>query len=161
MGTLISFSCQLRHQVGLWGILLSNLLCPWFYFCFCFLVVENIYVVLLLCISFVPRLFSFVISLIYWLLCLTTKHHPIVYLMKDHLFSYSLQPLVHIIQLVYKLHITVVPGPVVVFYMVYHYTKRVTLTRLLGNMGPAIYIVLFEQVFCCYKKVTTKWEQKV
>ena len=117
---------------------------------------ENIYVVLLLCISFVPRLFSFVISLIYWLLCLTTKHHPIVYLMKDHLFSYSLQPLVHIIQLVYKLHITVVPGPVVVFYMVYHYTKRVTLTRLLGNMGPAIYIVLFEQVFCCYKKVTTK-----
>ena len=38
--------------------------------------------------------------------------------------------------------ITVVPGPVAVFCMVYHYTKRATLTRLLGNMGPAIYVVL-------------------
>jgi len=26
--------------------------------------------------------------------------------------------------------------------MVYHYTKRVTLARLLANEGPAIYIVL-------------------
>jgi len=38
--------------------------------------------------------------------------------------------------------VTVVPGPVAVFCMVYHYTKRAMLTRLLGNMGPAIYIVL-------------------
>ena len=37
---------------------------------------------------------------------------------------------------------TVVPGPVAVFCMVYHYTKRATLTRLLGNVGPAIYVVL-------------------
>ena len=40
-------------------------------------------------------------------------------------------------------NITVVPGPVAVFCMVYHYTKRAILTRLLGNMGPAIYVVLF------------------
>jgi len=26
--------------------------------------------------------------------------------------------------------------------MVYHYTKRVTLARLLANEGPAIYVVL-------------------
>ena len=38
--------------------------------------------------------------------------------------------------------VTVVPGPVAVFCMVYHYTKRATLTRLLGNVGPAIYVVL-------------------
>ena len=43
--------------------------------------------------------------------------------------------------------VTVVPGPVAVFCMVYHYTKRATLTRLLGNVGPAIYIVLLNKYF--------------
>ena len=43
--------------------------------------------------------------------------------------------------------VTVVPGPVAVFCMVYHYTKRATLTRLLGNMGPAIYVVLLNKYF--------------
>jgi len=38
--------------------------------------------------------------------------------------------------------VIVVLEPVAVFYMVYHYTKRTTLTRLLGNVGPAIYVVL-------------------
>jgi len=32
--------------------------------------------------------------------------------------------------------------------MVYYYTKRAMLARLLANKGPAIYIVHFEQVFC-------------
>jgi len=36
-------------------------------------------------------------------------------------------------------------GPVVTYCMVYHYTKRATLARLLANKGPAIYVV---QVFC-------------
>jgi len=39
------------------------------------------------------------------------------------------------------------PGPVVVFCMVYHYTKRVMLIRLLGNVGPAIYVVLLNKYF--------------
>ena len=43
--------------------------------------------------------------------------------------------------------VTVVPGPVAVFCMVYHYTKRATLTRLLGNVGPAIYVVLLSKYF--------------
>ena len=34
-------------------------------------------------------------------------------------------------------------GLVVIYYMVYHYTKRVTLARLLANKGPAIYVVLW------------------
>ena len=34
-------------------------------------------------------------------------------------------------------------GPVVIYCMVYHYTKRATLTRLLVNEGPAIYVVLW------------------
>jgi len=33
-------------------------------------------------------------------------------------------------------------GPVVTYCMVYHYTKRTTLARLLANEGPAIYVVL-------------------
>ena len=33
-------------------------------------------------------------------------------------------------------------GPVVTYCMVYHYTKRTMLARLLANKGPAIYIVL-------------------
>ena len=37
--------------------------------------------------------------------------------------------------------------PVAVFCMVYHYTKRATLTRLLGNVGPAIYVVLLNKYF--------------
>jgi len=32
-------------------------------------------------------------------------------------------------------------GPVVTYCMVYHYTKRATLARLLANEGPAIYAV--------------------
>jgi len=43
--------------------------------------------------------------------------------------------------------VTVVPGPVVVFCMVYYYTKRTTSTRLLGNVGPAIYVVLLNKYF--------------
>ena len=33
-------------------------------------------------------------------------------------------------------------GPVVTYCIVYYYTKRVMLARLLANEGPAIYIVL-------------------
>jgi len=33
-------------------------------------------------------------------------------------------------------------GPVVTYCMVYYYTKRATLARLLANEGPAIYVVL-------------------
>ena len=43
--------------------------------------------------------------------------------------------------------VTVVPGPVAVFCMVYYYTKRAKLTRLLGNVGPAIYVVLLNKYF--------------
>ena len=32
-------------------------------------------------------------------------------------------------------------GPVVIYCIVYHYTKRVMLARLLANKGPAIYVV--------------------
>ena len=35
--------------------------------------------------------------------------------------------------------------PVVTYCMVYHYTKRAMLARLLANKGPAIYVVHFEQ----------------
>ena len=38
-------------------------------------------------------------------------------------------------------------GPVVTYCMVYHYTKRVTLARLLANEGPAIYIVHLNRYF--------------
>ena len=34
-------------------------------------------------------------------------------------------------------------GPVVTYCMVYHYTKRAILARLLANEGPAIYVVLW------------------
>jgi len=34
-------------------------------------------------------------------------------------------------------------GPVVTYCIVYHYTKRATLARLLANEGPAIYVVLW------------------
>jgi len=32
--------------------------------------------------------------------------------------------------------------------MVYHYTKRATLARLLANKGPAIYVVYLNRYFC-------------
>jgi len=32
--------------------------------------------------------------------------------------------------------------PVVIYCIVYHYTKRATLAKLLANEGPAIYVVL-------------------
>jgi len=38
-------------------------------------------------------------------------------------------------------------GPVVTYYMVYYYTKRVTLVRLLANKGPAIYVVHLNRYF--------------
>ena len=38
-------------------------------------------------------------------------------------------------------------GPVVIYCMVYHYTKRATLARLLANEGPAIYIVHLNRYF--------------
>jgi len=37
--------------------------------------------------------------------------------------------------------------PVVTYCMVYHYTKRVTLARLLANEGLAIYIVHLNRYF--------------
>jgi len=39
-------------------------------------------------------------------------------------------------------------GPVVTYCMVYHYTKRATLARLLANEGPAIYVVHLNRYFC-------------
>jgi len=38
-------------------------------------------------------------------------------------------------------------GPVVTYCMVYHYTKRATLARLLANKGPAIYVVHLNRYF--------------
>ena len=38
-------------------------------------------------------------------------------------------------------------GPVVTYCMVYHYTKRATLARLLANKGPAIYVVHLNKYF--------------
>ena len=38
-------------------------------------------------------------------------------------------------------------GPVVTYCMVYHYTKRATLARLLTNKGPAIYVVHLNRYF--------------
>ena len=38
-------------------------------------------------------------------------------------------------------------GPVVIYCMVYHYTKRATLARLLTNEGPAIYVVHLNRYF--------------
>jgi len=38
-------------------------------------------------------------------------------------------------------------GPVVTYCMVYHYTKRATLARLLANEGPAIYVVHLNRYF--------------
>jgi len=38
-------------------------------------------------------------------------------------------------------------GPVVTYYMVYHYTKRAMLARLLANEGPAIYVVHLNRYF--------------
>jgi len=38
-------------------------------------------------------------------------------------------------------------GPIVTYCMVYHYTKRVTLARLLANEGPAIYVVHLNRYF--------------
>jgi len=38
-------------------------------------------------------------------------------------------------------------GPVVTYYMVYYYTKRATLARLLANEGPAIYVVHLNRYF--------------
>ena len=43
--------------------------------------------------------------------------------------------------------VTVVPEPVAVFHIVYHYTKRAMLTRLLDNVGPAIYVVHLNKYF--------------
>ena len=38
-------------------------------------------------------------------------------------------------------------GPVVTYYIVYYYTKRMTLVRLLVNKGPAIYVVHLNRYF--------------
>jgi len=38
-------------------------------------------------------------------------------------------------------------GPVVTYCIVYHYTKRATLARLLANEGPAIYVVYLNKYF--------------
>ena len=38
-------------------------------------------------------------------------------------------------------------GPVVTYCMVYHYTKRATLARLLANKGLVIYVVYLNRYF--------------
>ena len=38
-------------------------------------------------------------------------------------------------------------GPVVTYCIVYHYTKRAMLARLLVNEGPAIYVVYLNRYF--------------
>jgi len=38
-------------------------------------------------------------------------------------------------------------GPVVTYCMVYYYTKRAMLARLLANEGPAIYVVHLNRYF--------------
>jgi len=52
--------------------------------------------------------------------------------------------------------------PVVTYCMVYHYTKRATLARLLANKGLAIYVVLLNRYFviplCHYLVVTFLWQ---
>jgi len=52
-------------------------------------------------------------------------------------------------------------GPVVTYCMVYHYTKRATLTRLLANESPAIYVVYLNRYFVIppwyYLVVTFLW----
>ena len=52
-------------------------------------------------------------------------------------------------------------GPVVTYCMVYYYTKRATLTRLLANEGPAIYVVYLNRYFVIppwyYLVVTFLW----
>jgi len=40
-----------------------------------------------------------------------------------------------------------------IYCIVYHYTKRATLARLLANEGPAIYIVHLNRYFC-YASIT-------
>jgi len=53
-------------------------------------------------------------------------------------------------------------GPVVTYCMVYHYTKRVMLARLLANKGPAIYLVHLNRYFVIppwyYLVVTFLWQ---
>jgi len=48
--------------------------------------------------------------------------------------------------------------PVVIYCMVYHYTKRVMLARLLANESPAIYVVHLNRYFvislCSHFSVT-------
>ena len=52
-------------------------------------------------------------------------------------------------------------GPVVTYCMVYHYTKRMMLARLLANKGPAIYVVYLNRYFVIppwyYLVVTFLW----
>jgi len=52
--------------------------------------------------------------------------------------------------------------PVVTYCMVYHYTKRATLARLLANKDLAIYVVLLNRYFvippCHYLVVTFLWQ---
>ena len=37
-------------------------------------------------------------------------------------------------------------GPVVIYCIVYHYTKRATLAKLFTNESPAIYVVLWTDI---------------
>ena len=62
---------------------------------------------------------------------------------EDDVYDYDLWDLNRILVVSQLCH-----GPVVTYCMVYHYTKRATLARLLANEGPAIYVIHFEQVFC-------------
>jgi len=67
------------------------------------------------------------------------QENPIEFPLNCHLLLIQIAPGLYTV--------TVVPGPVAVFCMVYHYTKRAMLTRLLGNVGPVIYVVLLNKYF--------------
>jgi len=72
----------------------------------------------------------------------------IKYLVKEAVYNISRKYSCTLLPcLVYCVSVTVVPGSVAVFCIVYHYTKRAMLTRLLSNVGPAIYIVLLNKYF--------------
>jgi len=66
------------------------------------------------------------------------KWHPVAF------YSKSLSP----VEWNYEIHVSqLCHGPVVTYCMVYHYTKRATLARLLTNEGLAIYVVHLNRYF--------------
>ena len=81
--------------------------------------------------------FSVLLPIIWYFrsLVLSMTKSPTLYSSASNLFlsAYFLSQLCH--------------GPVVIYCMVYHYTKRATLARLLANEGPAIYVVHLNRYF--------------